>query len=503
MNAFQVTTDWLQARAAVTPGRLALLADGRAWRFAELDTLTSRFAGFLAAEGVRAGEHVAVLLPNSLAAVLSVFALARLGAVLVPLNMRLADGEIAWQVAQANAARLLVDTTAASRAGATVPVHALPSTGTELAAWLAGRSPLPREQEAPAPFDAMQAIVFTSGTSGRPKGAMIRFANHFWSAIASAFHLGVLPDDRWLACLPLYHVGGLAVLFRSCLYGTAVVLHNGFDATAIRHSLRDEGITLLSLVPTMLNRLLQDGWKGAESPSLRLVLLGGAAAAPSLLEEAAAAGIPVAPTYGLTEAASQVATMLPAGASGKPESAGRALLFTSIRILNETGTSLPAGSPGEIAVSGPTVMAGYYQDKEATDIAIRNSWLHTGDVRYLDEEGDLWVLDRRTDLIVSGGENVYPAEVERVLREHPAVALVCVVGLPHPDWGQQVAAVVVLTRPGAATVGELIAHCRPRLAGYKQPRRLWLADALPQTASGKIQRQVVAEQIRAREGSHE
>jgi len=200
----------------------------------------------------------------------------------------------------------------------------------------------------------------------------------------------------------------------------------------------------------------------------------------------------VAVTYGLTEAASQVATLLPDGAAAKPGSAGRPLLFTDVAVIDEAGQTLPPNTPGEIVVAGPTVMAGYYRDEAATAAALRDGRLHTGDIGLLDGDGDLWLLDRRADLIVSGGENVYPAEVERVLREHPAVALAAVVGLPHPEWGQQVAAAVVLRQPGAATTEELLAHCRARLAGYKRPRRLRLVDELPQTASGKIQRRLVA-----------
>jgi len=322
---------------------------------------------------------------------------------------------------------------------------------------------------------------------------MITFANHFWSAIGSAFRLGVDRDDRWLVCLPLYHVGGLAILFRSCLYGTAVVLHDGFDVAAVGHSLRHDSVTLASLVPTMLVRLLHEGLVGCAAPALRLVLLGGAAAPASLLAEARAAGLPVAVTYGLTEAASQVATLLPDSAATKPGCTGRPLLFTAVAVVDEQGHPLPPNTPGDIIVAGPTVMAGYYRDEAATAAALRDGYLHTGDIGLLDSDGDLWLLDRRADLIVSGGENVYPAEVERVLREHPAVALAAVVGLPHPEWGQQVAAAVVLRRPGAATAGALLAHCRARLPGYKCPRRLRLVDALPQTASGKIQRRLVAE----------
>jgi len=497
MDAFAVTTDWLRARARVSPEALALVSAGRQWRFDELDALASALAGRLWAEGARPGDHVAVLLPNTLAAVVAPFALARLGAVMAPLNIRLPSGEVAWQVARADARVLLTcERTAAQAAEVSPAVRrlALPADAAAFDDWARARPPAPPLPLPPPDLNRVQAIIFTSGTTGYAKGAMVTFANHFWSAAGSAFRLGVYPHDRWLACLPLYHVGGLAVLFRSCLYGTAIVLHDGFDVATVRHSLRHEGVTLISLVPTMLTRLLHEGFARRDAPALRLVLLGGAAAPAALLAEARAAGVPVAVTYGLTEAASQVATLLPDGAAAKPGSAGRPLLFTDVAVIDDAGQTVPPNTPGEIVVAGPTVMAGYYRDEVATTAALRGGRLHTGDIGLLDEAGDLWLLDRRADLIVSGGENVYPAEVERVLRGHPAVALAAVVGLPHPEWGQQVAAAVVLRRPGAATADELLAHCRTRLAGYKRPRRLLLVDELPQTASGKIQRRLVAEQ---------
>jgi len=509
MEQYQETTDWLRARAADTPAAEALWVDGRCWRFGELDALATELCNRLLAGGARPGEHVAVLLPNSLAMVVTVFALARLGAVMVPINTRLTAAEVAWQVARADCARLIcapLTEQLTTGVSTTLPRLVLPaavavfaSRAEEEQSVVSGRWSAAADHRPLTTDCTPQAIVFTSGTTGYAKGAIVTFANHFWSATGSADRLGVVPGDRWLACLPLYHVGGLAVLFRSCLYGTAVALQDGFDVNAVRHSLRHDAITLVSLVPTMLSRLLHEGLTDDDVPALRLILLGGAAAPASLLAEARDAGLPVAVTYGLTEAASQVATLLPDGVARKPGSAGRPLLFTSVAVVDDEGRTLPPGQPGEVVVSGPTVMAGYYGDEAATTAALRGGRLHTGDIGTLDADGDLWLLDRRADLIVSGGENVYPAEVERVLREHPAVALAAVVGLPHPEWGQQVAAAVVLRSPGAATADELLAHCRAHLAGYKRPRRLVLRDELPQTASGKVQRRLVADQLLAEE----
>ena len=246
----------------------------------------------------------------------------------------------------------------------------------------------------------------------------------------------------------------------------------------------------------MLHRLLEQRRGKVWPSSLRHILLGGAAATPELLAAAHATGAPVATTYGLTEAASQVATMRPEDVIHKPGSVGKALMFTKVRVVDEAGNTLPPTEKGEIVVRGPTVMAGYYKNPDATAQVIRTTAqgareLYTGDLGYLDADGDLWPIQRRSDLIVSGGENIYPAEVEAVLRQHPAVADLCVVGLPDPDWGQSVAALVACHAGVQLTDAELMTFGRECLAGYKQPRLIRFVDRLPQTASGKIERQSV------------
>jgi len=373
--------------------------------------------------------------------------------------------------------------------------------------------------------NSLQAIVFTSGTTGHPKGAMITFDNHFSGAMASAYRLGLDVNDRWLSVLPLYHVGGLAVIFRCCLYGTAVLLHSRFHLDTINHSLDHDRPTLISLVPTMLYRLLQT--RAHWPASLRLILLGGAAAAPELVEKTnmMPRKLPIAndqlsivnadsltidnwqltinnspppliaTTYGLTEAASQVATQTPADTAQKPGSVGKPLLFTKVEIVDENGRSLPPGVPGEIVVSGPTIMQGYYNNPEATEQALRNGRLHTGDIGYLDKDGDLWLVQRRSDIIISGGENVYPAEVEKVLEMNTAVSAACVVGIPDPEWGQKVVALVQLLPDAQMTEEKLLAFSREQLAGYKQPRHIHFVDQLPLTASGKIHRKAVIDQM--------
>lgn len=516
------TNHWLQARAHTTPHALALIFGQTRWDYAELNRRTNSLAAHLQAEGIQPGQRVAALLPNSPLYVCLIHAVARLGAVLVPLNGRLTPPELAWQIEYAACHWLVTDQELAIANCQLLPI-------TEEIIERPYTSSLIHKSQ--FIMDNYQAILFTSGTSGQPKAVPLTFANHFYSALASAYRIGTLPHDLWLSCLPLYHVGGLAVIFRSCLYGTAVDLHPRFDLDTINHSLNTKPITLISLVPTMLYRLLQSRthWPA----SLRLILLGGAAAAPELIERANAlprtvgsSQMPVAsrqkpvgsredggevqtavplvsPTYGLTEASSQVATMLPAAAAQKPGSVGRPLLFTTVQIVAEQGHECPPGTVGEIVVTGPTVMSGYLSKADLTDGEPEKkarsgsqqilSGLATGDMGYLDEDGDLWVVQRRSDLIVSGGENVYPAEIEAVIRGITGVTAVAVVGLPHPEWGQQVAAAVVLHKEAELSEADLLTYCRPRLAGYKLPRRILFVEQLPLTASGKIARTAVTQ----------
>lgn len=482
-------TDWLTSRTQATPSEMALIIGEQQWTYAELDKMVNSVCGRLQDEGIKSGNFVGVLLPNCLEYVCLIHALARLGAVLVPLNIRLTAAELAWQIDHVGCELVLVNADTEQKI---LNCEQLIMNNE----WLVGEG-LCTIHNSLFDIHNYQAVVFTSGTSGKPKGVPITFSNHFYSAMASAYRLGVLPDDVWLSCLPLYHVGGLAVIWRSCLYGTAVNLHPRFILEEVNQALDTLPITLISLVPTMLYRLLETRIHWPKT--LRLALIGGAAATPDLVVKAQAAHVPIATTYGLTEASSQVATMLPEDVAKKPGSVGKPLLFTSLEIVDENGRSLPPNAYGEIVVTGPTVMAGYFNSHQSTDNRASRITHHasfrTGDIGYLDDDGDLWIVQRRTDLIVSGGENVYPAEVEAVLKNHPAVVNVCAVGVADAEWGQVVVAMVQLKSGSLLTETDLLAFSREQLAGYKQPRRFLFVDQLPQTASGKIARAEIVAQL--------
>jgi O-succinylbenzoic acid--CoA ligase len=442
--------DWLQQRAEITPERLAVVCGDQRWTFAELDRRVDGAVEALRELGVRPGHRIGLLAPNSAAYAVAVHALMRGGAVLVPINTRLTPGEIDWQLRDAELEQVLDQ--AAVQTLADQPAHERIEHEFDLEQW--------------------HSIIYTSGTTGRPKGAILTYANHWWSAVASALNLGLLPDDRWLACLPMFHVGGLSILLRSVVCGMAVVVHERFEPELVNGAIDEQGVTIVSVVSAMLDRMLRERGERPYPPTLRCVLLGGGPAPQPLLERAIRARAPVVQTYGLTETASQVATLPPEDAVRKLGSAGKPLMGSQIHIAAD----------GEICVHGPTVSPGYLHQPP------RQGWLHTGDLGYLDDEGYLYVLDRRDDLIVSGGENIYPAEVEAALVAHPAVKEAGVIGLPDAEWGHTVGAVVALEPGHLATAGELIAFCRQRLAGYKVPRRIAFREQLPRNAGGKLLR---------------
>ncbi len=416
-----MSESWLERAAALHPERTAVEAPDGARTYRELLDAARAVAGALAARGVRRGDRVAIALPAGAAFAEALHGCLLAGAAAMPVDPRLAAPE---QAARLRTAATTID------------------------------GPLDPAPPAPAPtaphLDDPALVVHTSGTTGAPRAVSLSLGNVQASAHGSAIALGLDRDERWLCPLPLSHVGGLMVLLRSAIHATTAVL--GAPDT--------RGVTLASLVPTQLARLLDAGT--APPPGLRAVVLGGAPAPRALLERARDAGWPVAPTYGLTQACSQVTV----GEIGDVETSGRAL----------PGVRVTLAPDGEILVEGPTVAGG--------------GTLRTGDLGTLDDRGRLRVTGRKTDTIVTGGENVAPAEVEAVLLAHPAVADAGVFARPHPEWGEAVTARVVLRGP--ATPDELRAWAHGRLARFKVPKEIELADGLPRTASGKLLRRELA-----------
>ena len=430
-----VVEGWLQRAARTHPGAVAVEGpDGTPSRsYAELHAVARRGARALSARGVAPGDRVAIALPPGLEFAEALHACLSLGAVAVPVDLRLADTERAR----------ICD-------GADLVVSETLTTGQDTGA---GPGGAPDERH---DLDAVATVIHTSGTTSAPRPIELTYGNFLWSALGSAVALDRDPGERWLCALPVSHVGGLSILVRSAIYATTAVIHERFDTDLVLRALRTQDVTLVSLVSTTLARLLDAGLE--HPPALRYALTGGGPVPDALVERAHDAGVPVSSTYGLTEACSQVST------GGPP------LFCTRVRIARD----------GEIMVAGPTV-APASRDSDG--------WLHTGDLGALDAHGFLRVTGRVADTIVSGGENVAPAEVEAVLESHPDVLEAAVLGRPDPTWGEAVAAIVV-PRPGSAVEGEtLCAYCAERLARYKVPKQLDIVTTpLPRTQSGKLLR---------------
>lgn len=437
-----IQTNWLAASAAMRPGAAAAIDQaGDSLSYSELIARAGRAARAIS-EGVAPGGRCALDLPPSLELIVAINAAAMAGRAfqVIRQGLPVEERESALQAADAE---LVVD-----------------------ADWLeATRSgPSPGFMRPPAAAGVLSRVL-SSGTSGPRKPIDLTYANHAASAAASAQRLGSCPGDRWLCCMPLDHVGGLCIPIRSVISGGTVSIHDGFDVGRVADEIDRGSVELISLVPTQLQRLLREG---VDLSGPRAVLLGGAPATIELVAEAFRADVALVATYGMTEACSQITTITPAEIAERPGSVGRPLDGVELQL-----------AAGEILVRGENVAPG---SRDA------DGWLHTGDLGRVDDDGYLWIEGRRGDLIITGGENVNPDEVEAALLSHPAVADAGVVGFPDAEWGEAVTAFVVAADGAGPEVDVLREHCRRLLAPFKVPKRIEPVRALPRTASGKLLR---------------
>jgi O-succinylbenzoic acid--CoA ligase len=456
----------IASAAREDPTRAALVTGAQTLSYAELADRAGRCAAWLRARGVRSGDDVRVaLVPRlDIESVAMIHAIVGLGVTMVLLHPRLQREEHDALVRDCAPALTIDD----ARACFDDAKHHPP-----LVEWPGE----PRDE-------ATLAILYTSGTTGRPKGTMLSRRAFRAAARASAANLGWHEDDRWLLCMPLAHVGGLSIVVRCLLARRAVALPSvqaGFDPEGLLADATSSRSTLLSLVPTMLRRMLDSPKTSVLPPSVRVALLGGAAAPASLVEEAAERRLPVLTTYGLTEACSQVTTQRYGTTPGVEQGSGHPVEGMQVRIAAD----------GRIEIRGESMMSGYFPAAAHDDPFLSDGCFRTEDVGRLDEEGRLHVLGRTRELIVTGGENVYPLEVERVLERVDGVHAGCVFGQPDPTWGEIVCAAIVSDRSDIASRVE--AHARENLATHKRPRRIALVESLVLGATGKVDRRATAE----------
>lgn len=476
-----------------------LAPDGeRRWSFARLADEVGRRAAALQARGIAPGDRVAILAPNDDAIAITLLACWWLGAVACPMNVRWSEPELRHAVSDCGAPLLVADPAFAAAAVALADIVAVTGTDT-LAAEARDRTPL---DDVRAGGDALAAILYTGGTTGRSKGVMLSHLN-FWSAsMTRGAELNNAPDSVSLLVAPLFHVAGLGRFVGQSIVGGTCITLPQFRGDRVLEAIERHAISDIMVVPTMLQALLDaPGFSPERVRSLTRIAFGAAPMPPDLLDRALAAW-PHAEffqAYGLTETAGAVCINLPVNhrpeaiARGLLRAVGRAGLGAEIRIVDARGGDCPRGEVGELVVRGPMVTRGYWNLPEVSAQALRNGWFHTGDGARMDADGYLFIADRLKDMIITGGENVYSAEVEAALRSHPAVADAAVIGVPDARWGESVHAVVVLQADAplasadeAVVLEALVAWCRTRLAGYKCPRSLQAVDALPLSAAGKV-----------------
>ncbi|MGD9538098.1 MAG: AMP-binding protein [Alphaproteobacteria bacterium] len=479
---------FIRYHAAREPSRLALIYEDQRVSYAALDRRIGRLAGWLAARGIGPGDVVAAFMKNSAAFIEAAFATSHLGAVFLPVNYRLARDEVGYVLGNAEAKLLLADEEFRATVDGLCEVAYLDRAAQRDTRNLTGDAPIP-PTAARQPADLFR-LMYTSGTTDRPKGVMHSYENFYWKCMDHVIALGLSASDRLLMVGPLYHVGafdlpGVAVLW----VGGTLCIHREFDAARALASIEAERLTCAWLAPVMTGQLLAlDGRERYDLSSFRWTIGGGEKTPESRIRAFSSLfkNARYIDGYGLTESCSGDTLMEPGREIEKIGSTGRALAHVEIEIRNEAGEALPPGAEGEICLRGPKVTKGYWKDAEKTAASFFGDWFRTGDVGYLDADGFLFLTDRKKDMIISGGENIASSEVERVIYQMGEVQDVAVIGLPDERWGERPVAIVV-PKPGAALdFAVLERHCRAHLAGFKVPRELHLRDSLPRNPSGKV-----------------
>ncbi len=494
MNWFAV----LAHHAIRAPDKAMTVFNGATTTYSEMAELATASAGGLSHHGVGPGDVVALLSFNCPEFLETVFAANYLGATAMPINWRLAGPEVRYILEHSGARALVCDESLielANEATDGIETQLLraciapsgPSGWTTLAELRATTSKAARVA---AEGDDVHRLMYTSGTTGRPKGVMITHANLAWKNLAHIIEFGFTNADLGLACGPLYHVGALDLTTTSLIAaGATIIIHRTFDASAVVDELERSRVTTVWLAPAMVNAIMAlPDIEERDLSSVRVVINGGEKMPIPLIEriQRTFTSAWFADAYGLTETVSGDTFLDRDSIVSKLGSVGRPCLYLELDIWDEGGRSLHAGESGEIVMRGPKVFPGYWRDPDATAAAFTGGWFHTGDIGVRDEDGYLYILDRLKDMIVSGGENIASSEVERVLYEHPAVLEVAVVGRADDRWGEVPVAFVVLRSEVTATADELVQHCRAQLARFKVPRDITFLDALPRNPSGKV-----------------
>ncbi|MCS3765227.1 class I adenylate-forming enzyme family protein [Bradyrhizobium centrosematis] len=484
----------IDRNAAFSPGKTAIVFEGERLSYAAFAARIERTATALKQElGVGRGDRVAILSLNRPDYLVLLYACARLGAMLVPLNWRLAVAEQVFILTDAGAKVLVLERafegvlSELAPGTSVVGLDFAPPRGMTFEGLLTrsdGTSQNPHTD-----LSCPLLIVYTSGTTGRPKGAVLRQEALFWNGVMSQHMHNMTSDDHVLTVLPFFHVGGLNIQTTPALQlGATVTVHARFTPDTALAAIEQERPTLTVMVPAIIQVVSEHpAWTAADLSSLKAVATGSTIVPPHLIERFVARDVPVLQVYGSTETCPIAIYTRLGGDPSRPGSTGLAGLCCEARVVDHSGSEVPAGTPGEIAVRGPNVFFEYWGNETATRDALHDGWYRTGDIGLCDADGHFWVRDRKKNMIISGGENVYPAEVERVLLEHPDVSECAVIGRPDPRWDEVPVAYVIRKSGCRLDADELRTHVQAQLARYKVPRDIVFVTDLPRTALGKVQ----------------
>ena len=494
----------LRKRVELNPERLALVFKEERLTYRALNSRVNKLAQAFAGRRIKKGDRVAVLLMNSSRFLECYFAAAKLGAVLYPVNFRLAGPEILFQVNDCTPKLMVAGAQfqaliAGIRQEMKSVKHCL-LVGGEAAGFESYEAALAagedREPDASVGETDPFIIMYSSGTTGRPKGATLTHENNLWNSLNGIIDFGIRQDDVTLVAAPLFHVGALNILTIPHLHlGATAVIQEAFNPKEALELIQKERVTNMFAVPTMFNFMLQvPGIESYDLKSLRFLVSGGSPCPIPIIEGFSKFGVVFMQGYGMTETSPSALLLRAADAVRKAGSVGKPFVHVEVKVVNEKGQEIQPGEVGEVLIRGKSVMKGYWKNPEATAEAIQDGWMRSGDLARVDEDGYIYIVDRKKDMIISGGENIYPAEVEQVLYKHPEVLEAAVIGVPDPKWGESALALVV-AKPGTSPAPEnLIEHCRRNLAKYKCPKRVEVVKELPRTPAGKVLKRVLREQ---------
>lgn len=471
--------NWIKQRAYITPNRIGLSFGQESWSFAELNQHSIEIAQQLAANNLCRGDRVAILAPSSPQLIFVLFGCMQAQIEMVLLNSRLTQDELAYQIEDAEVKCILFHESEGDKIKSNKKLAFYELFSSE-------KVEIDLMSEWDDSFTT--TIMYTSGTTGFPKGVRQTLANHKSSALSSALNMGITMNDTWLCTVPIFHISGFSMLMKSLLYGIKIRLYEKFDVEACAQEIASGQVTHMSVVAVTLGRLIEQMEKKQlkAHPHFQLMLAGGGPIPTNYLERAAKLHLSVAQTYGMTETASQTATLSNDEAFKKIGSAGKPLFFNQIQIA---GAEKPYDE-GEILIKGPHVTPGYIGRFKELQAQV-DGWLKSGDIGYLDEDGYLFVVDRRSDLIISGGENIYPAQIENVLLAHPDVLEAGVCGVEDEQWGQVPIAYII--SGGEVTEADILDFCKMHLASYKMPKRVIFTKKLPRNGSNKLVRRKLKE----------